>query len=120
MHPLHAEGLDWLPGPPLLADEEVSRLVSVSVRQLALLLIAVMVPGVIAGSVIHVEVLPSPRVFHLVVAAILIPPLPVVRAELRTASSSPATSLLMPSARCGPSLLCRHRCQYNVKKAQCR
>jgi GTP 3',8-cyclase len=29
-----AEGLDWLPGPALLTDEEVSRLISVAVRQL--------------------------------------------------------------------------------------
>jgi GTP 3',8-cyclase len=30
-----AEGLDWLPGPALLTDDEVSRLISVAVRQLA-------------------------------------------------------------------------------------
>jgi cyclic pyranopterin phosphate synthase len=29
-----AEGLDWLPGPALLTDDEVSRLISVAVRQL--------------------------------------------------------------------------------------
>jgi uncharacterized protein len=40
---------------------------------LALLLIAGTVPGVIAGSVIRVELLPGPRVFDLVVAAVLIP-----------------------------------------------
>jgi chorismate-pyruvate lyase len=31
------------------------------------------VPGVIAGSVIRVELLPGPRVFDLVVAAVLVP-----------------------------------------------
>jgi uncharacterized protein len=41
--------------------------------QLALVLIAGTVPGVIAGSVVRVEVLPGPRVFDLVVAAVLIP-----------------------------------------------
>ena len=28
-----AEGLDWLPGPALLTDDEVSRLILVAVRQ---------------------------------------------------------------------------------------
>jgi uncharacterized protein len=41
--------------------------------RLALVLIAGTLPGVIAGSVIRVEVLPGPRVFGLVVAAILLP-----------------------------------------------
>ena len=41
--------------------------------RLALVLIAGTLPGVIAGSVIRVEVLPGPRVFDLVVAAVLIP-----------------------------------------------
>jgi len=41
--------------------------------RLALLLIAGTVPGVIAGSVIRVELLPGPRVFDLVVAAVLLP-----------------------------------------------
>ena len=41
--------------------------------RLALVLIAGTLPGVIAGSVIRVELLPSPRVFDLVVAAVLIP-----------------------------------------------
>jgi uncharacterized membrane protein YfcA len=40
---------------------------------LALVLIAGTLPGVIAGSVIRVEVLPSARVFSLVVAAVLVP-----------------------------------------------
>ena len=41
--------------------------------QLALVLIAGTLPGVIAGSIIRVELLPGPRVFDLVVAAVLIP-----------------------------------------------
>jgi uncharacterized membrane protein YfcA len=41
--------------------------------RLALVLIAGTLPGVIAGSVIRVELLPSPRVFDLVVAAVLVP-----------------------------------------------
>ena len=40
---------------------------------LALVLIAGTVPGVIAGSVIRVELLPGPRVFDLVIAAVLVP-----------------------------------------------
>jgi hypothetical protein len=40
---------------------------------LALVLIAGTLPGVIAGSVIRVELLPGPRVFSLVVAAVLLP-----------------------------------------------
>ena len=40
---------------------------------LAWLLIAGTLPGVVAGSVIRVELLPSPRVFDLVVAAVLLP-----------------------------------------------
>jgi uncharacterized membrane protein YfcA len=41
--------------------------------RLALVLIAGTLPGVIAGSVIRVELLPGPRVFNLVVAAVLLP-----------------------------------------------
>ena len=41
--------------------------------RLAAVLIAGTVPGVIAGSVIRVELLPGPRVFDLVVAAVLLP-----------------------------------------------
>jgi len=41
--------------------------------RLALVLIAGTVPGVIAGSVIRVELLPGPRVFDLAVAAVLLP-----------------------------------------------
>jgi uncharacterized protein len=40
---------------------------------LALILIAGTLPGVIAGSVIRVKLIPGPRVFDLVVAAVLIP-----------------------------------------------
>ncbi len=41
--------------------------------RLALVLIAGTLPGVIAGSVIRVKVLPGPKVFDLVVAAVLVP-----------------------------------------------
>jgi uncharacterized membrane protein YfcA len=41
--------------------------------RLALVLITGTVPGVIAGSVIRVELLPGPRVFDLAVAAVLLP-----------------------------------------------
>jgi uncharacterized protein len=41
--------------------------------RLALVLIAGTLPGVIAGSIIRVKVLPGPRVFDLVVAAVLLP-----------------------------------------------
>lgn len=41
--------------------------------RLALVLIAGTLPGVVAGSVIRVELLPGPRVFDLVVAAVLTP-----------------------------------------------
>ncbi len=41
--------------------------------RLALVLIAGTLPGVISGSIIRVELLPGPRVFDLVVAAVLIP-----------------------------------------------
>jgi uncharacterized membrane protein YfcA len=41
--------------------------------QLALVLIAGTLPGVIAGSVIRVELLPGPHIFDLVVAAVLAP-----------------------------------------------
>ncbi len=41
--------------------------------RLALVLIAGTLPGVVAGSVIRVELLPGPRVFDLVVGAVLIP-----------------------------------------------
>jgi uncharacterized protein len=41
--------------------------------RLAVLLVAGTLPGVIAGSLIRVELLPGPRVFDLVVAAVLLP-----------------------------------------------
>jgi uncharacterized protein len=41
--------------------------------RLALVLVAGTLPGVIAGSVIRVELLPSPDVFDLVIAAVLVP-----------------------------------------------
>ena len=41
--------------------------------RLALVLIAGTLPGVIAGAIIRVELLPGPRVFDLVVAAVLLP-----------------------------------------------
>jgi uncharacterized protein len=41
--------------------------------RLALLLIAGTLPGVIAGSFIRVKLVPGPRVFHVLVAAVLIP-----------------------------------------------
>jgi uncharacterized protein len=41
--------------------------------RLAVVLISGTLPGVVAGSVIRVELLPSPRVFDLVVAAVLVP-----------------------------------------------
>jgi uncharacterized membrane protein YfcA len=41
--------------------------------RLALVLIAGTLPGVIAGSIIRVELLPGPHIFDLVVAAVLIP-----------------------------------------------
>jgi uncharacterized protein len=41
--------------------------------RLALVLIAGTLPGVVAGSVIRVEVLPGPRVFGIAVAAVLVP-----------------------------------------------
>src|SRR6202047_962898 len=41
--------------------------------RLALVLIAGTLPGVVAGSVIRVKLLPGPRVFDVLVAAVLIP-----------------------------------------------
>jgi uncharacterized membrane protein YfcA len=41
--------------------------------RLALVLIAGTLPGVVAGSIIRVELLPGPRVFDLVIAAVLLP-----------------------------------------------
>jgi hypothetical protein len=69
--------------------------------RLALVLIAGTLPGVIGGSVIRVEPLPSPQVFNLVVAAVLIPPGTCIDSSPWTARSrrsgrlpvSPAVSL---------------------------
>ena len=41
--------------------------------RLAAVLIAGTMPGVVAGSIIRVELLPGPRVFDLVVASVLVP-----------------------------------------------
>src|ERR1700756_109731 len=41
--------------------------------RLALVLIAGTLPGVVAGSIIRVKVLPGPKVFDLVVASVLVP-----------------------------------------------
>ena len=60
--------------------------------RLALLLIAGTLPGVIAGSIIRVELLPGPRVFDLVVAAVLIPLgawLPITRPARPPAAGEP-------------------------------
>jgi uncharacterized protein len=63
--------------------------------RLALVLIAGTVPGVIAGSVIRVELLPGPRVFDLVVAAVLVP-LGVWVAATRPASGDSADRRAWP------------------------
>ena len=76
---------------------------------LALVLIAGTVPGVVAGSVIRVELLPGPRVFDLVVALVLVP-LGVWLALTRPASKDspdraarviPASVLLLLAAMVG-------------------
>jgi uncharacterized membrane protein YfcA len=68
--------------------------------RLALLLIAGTLPGVIAGSVIRVKLLPSAHVFDLVVAAVLIP-LGIWLALARTACPSgrgrPARQIPVPA-----------------------
>jgi hypothetical protein len=61
--------------------------------KLALVLIAGTLPGVIAGSIIRVELLPGPRVFGLVVAVVLLPLgawLALGRAKRAANVSSPA------------------------------
>jgi uncharacterized protein len=57
--------------------------------RLALVLIAGTLPGVIAGSIIRVELLPGPRVFDVVVAAVLLP-LGLWLALTRPPAASPA------------------------------
>jgi uncharacterized membrane protein YfcA len=64
--------------------------------RLAALLIAGTLPGVVAGSVIRVRLLPSPRVFDLVVAAVLIP----VGGWL--AATGPASATAPPRVRVVP------------------
>jgi uncharacterized protein len=64
--------------------------------RLALLLIGGTLPGVIAGSVIRVKLLPGPRVFDVVVAAVLIPVgawLLLSRPARTEAPSRPATQI---------------------------
>jgi hypothetical protein len=66
---------------------------------LALILIAGTLPGVIAGSVIRVELLPGPRVFDLVVAAVLVPLgvwLALTRPPRPAGSDSPARPIPAP------------------------
>ena len=67
--------------------------------RLALVLIAGTVPGVIAGSVIRVELLPGPRVFDLAVAAVLLPLgtwLALTRPASRDAPDRPARLIPVP------------------------
>jgi uncharacterized membrane protein YfcA len=67
--------------------------------RLTLVLIAGTVPGVIAGSVIRVELLPGPRVFDLVVAAVLLPLgawLVLARPARRDGADRPARLIPVP------------------------
>jgi uncharacterized membrane protein YfcA len=67
--------------------------------RLALLLITGTLPGVIAGSVIRVEVLPGPRVFDLVIATVLLPLgiwLALTRPARSDESARPARVLSVP------------------------
>jgi hypothetical protein len=77
--------------------------------RLALVLIAGTLPGVVAGSVIRVELLPGPRVFDLVVAVVLLPlglvltltrP-PAAGTGHRPARAIPAPALVLLSAAVG-------------------
>lgn len=64
--------------------------------RLALVLIAGTLPGVVAGSVIRVELLPGPQVFDLLVAAVLVPLgiwLALTRPPLPGGSDRPARSI---------------------------
>ena len=68
--------------------------------RLALLLIAGTLPGVIAGSVIRVKLLPGPHVFDLVVAAVLIPLgtwLALARAKRPSAQGHPGRQIPSPA-----------------------
>ena len=67
--------------------------------RLALVLIAGTLPGVIAGSVIRVELLPGARVFDLVVAAVLVPLgtwLALTRATPPGTEPGPARAIPLP------------------------
>jgi hypothetical protein len=67
--------------------------------RLAVLLIAGTVPGVIAGSVIRVELLPSAKVFDLVVAAVLIPlgiSIALTRPETAPQPDTPPKARMIP------------------------
>jgi uncharacterized membrane protein YfcA len=67
--------------------------------RLALMLIAGTLPGVIAGSVIRVELLPGPHVFDLVVATVLLPLgiwLALTRPSRREESHHPARLIPVP------------------------
>ena len=67
--------------------------------RLALVLIAGTLPGVIAGAIIRVELLPGPRVFNVVVAAVLLPLglwLALTRPPAASAADRPARALTEP------------------------
>jgi hypothetical protein len=85
-------------GPEDHADAHPSQAHTADRRQgqsgdrLTLILIAGTLPGVIAGSVIRIELLPGPRVFDLMVAAVLIAAgySAVAREAIRRRRSGPA------------------------------
>jgi len=67
--------------------------------RLALVLIAGTLPGVIAGAIIRVELLPGPRVFNVVVAAVLLPLglwLALTRPPAASAADRPVRALSDP------------------------
>ena len=67
--------------------------------RLALVLIAGTLPGVIAGSIIRVELLPGPKVFDLVIAAVLLPLgtwLALTRPATGTKTAGPARAIPVP------------------------
>ena len=89
---------------------------------LAWLLIAGTLPGVVAGSIIRVEFLPSPQVFDLVVAAVLLPlgswlaltrpaagPVPAAVPAGQPSGGLPVTPQAAPRRR-GPGARSRGRC----------
>ena len=71
---------------------------------LALVLLAGTLPGVIAGSVIRVELLPGPGVFDFVVAAVLIPlgAWLALTSRPRPAASPAGPGIPRPVYRCRP------------------